>query len=63
MVRRMEAPGARRIALLQELAHLDQLLKPMVIEAVSVGITTRRVGELVGLTGSAVSKWARGVSG
>jgi DNA-directed RNA polymerase specialized sigma24 family protein len=57
IVRRMSGPGARRIELLQELAELDRTIRPLVIKASGLGLTTRRIGEIVGLTGSAVCKW------
>ncbi len=62
VVRRISAPGARRIELLQELAELDRILHPLVVEASKLGVTTRRIGELIGLANSAVSKWARRTS-
>jgi hypothetical protein len=55
----MTGPGARRIRLLEELADLDEILRPLVIEAAQLGVTTRRIGELVGLTSGGVSNWAR----
>lgn len=59
VVRRMSGPGARRVELLQELAELDRILKPLVAEASELGVTTRRIGALIGLASSAVSTWAR----
>jgi hypothetical protein len=59
VVRRMSGPGARRVELLQELAELDRTLQPLVVEATELGVTTRRIGTLIGLAASAVSNWAR----
>jgi hypothetical protein len=59
----MSGPGARRIELLQELGELDAVLLPLVAEASELGVTTRRIGEIVGLTSSAVSNWSRKYQG
>lgn len=59
VVRRMTAPGARRIELRAEITEVDAILLPLVTEGVELGITTRRIGELTGLSSSQVLYWAR----
>lgn len=59
MVRRMTAPGARRIELRAELSEVNEVLLPLVTEGVELGITTRRIGELTGLSSSQVLTWAK----
>ena len=60
VVRQLIEPGARRIHLIEQLADVEDEIYPLVIEAVRLGITTRRVGELVGLSSATVSNWATG---
>lgn len=57
IVRQIAGPGARRIELMAELAELDKKLSPLVFKASELGVTTRRLGELVGLTSGSISNW------
>lgn len=57
VVRRLIAPGTKRIELIADLAEVEAIVRPLVIEAVELGLTTRRIGDLVGLTSAGVSKW------
>ncbi len=57
VVRQISGPAARRIELLAELTELDRKLSPLVLKASELGLTTRRLGELLGLTNGSISNW------
>lgn len=57
VVKRLRVPGERRASLATELARLDQTIKPLVQEAVRLGIPYRRVSELAGISRATVARW------
>lgn len=57
---------ARAAQLLEELREADQLIRrtterrlELVVEATSIGLTTRRIGDAAGASPMAVSRWIR----
>ncbi len=55
--RRLEERGARRLQLMEELKTVEADIRVLMLDATEARITTRRMGELVGLTSGAVSTW------
>ncbi len=55
--RRLEERGARRFQLMAELEEVEADIRGLMVDATAVRITTRRMGELVGLTSGSVSNW------
>lgn len=55
--RRLIDGGAQRIRLLEELGQVEKVLRALSVDASEVGLTTRRIGELLKLTSGGVSKW------
>ncbi len=55
--RRLEERGVRRLQLMEELKTVEADIRVLMLDATEARITTRRMGELVGLTSGAVSTW------
>lgn len=58
-VRQLVEPGKERVRLAAELERLDTHLRPLVLEAVSAGVPTRRIAELTGLSRATVARWGK----
>ena len=55
--KRLEERGARRLQLMEELKQVEADIRVLMLDATEARITTRRMGELVGLTSGAVTTW------
>ncbi|MGV4986123.1 hypothetical protein ACVB8X_19600 [Streptomyces sp. NRAIS4] len=60
-VRQLVEPGKERVRLASELERLDTHLRPLILEAISAGVPTRRVAELTGISRATVARWGKDV--
>lgn len=60
MVRKLSAPGERRMQLAAELQELDRIVRPLVVQAVAADVPYRRIAELTGVSRATVARWVRG---
>ncbi|GFE24137.1 helix-turn-helix domain-containing protein [Streptomyces nigrescens] len=58
-VRQLMEPGQERTRLAAELERLDTKLRPLILEAIKVGVPYRRVAELTGISRATVARWGK----
>ncbi|MFF4821415.1 hypothetical protein ACFY2K_43315 [Kitasatospora sp. NPDC001309] len=51
-------PGAERLALMSRVAEVDEILRPLVRQAVAAGVPKTRVRELTGLARGTIGTWS-----
>ncbi len=52
-------PGEERRALVARVAELDAALRPLIRQAVEVGVPQPRIGEITGLARNTIRAWSR----
>jgi hypothetical protein len=58
-IRELTEPGQRRRALMDQLAEVDQEIRPLVIRAVDNGVPQRTITQLTGVAGATIRSWYR----
>jgi hypothetical protein len=58
-VQKLLEPGAERTRIAAELDRLDAVLRPLVLEAVEVGVPYRRIAELTSISRATVARWGK----
>jgi hypothetical protein len=53
----LEPLGKRRLRLLAQLAEVDRELRPVVVRAVDVEVSQRRIEEITGLARGTIRSW------
>ncbi|MGW5527433.1 hypothetical protein [Streptomyces xanthochromogenes] len=56
-MRELLGPGEQRLRLVAELERVDAVLRPLVAQAVDVGVPYRRIAELTSISRATVARW------